>query len=155
MNSRTDKILEAAGILLSVAFVCTSFGLLISGALCFYGKSNSSVSPSTCESIYVSGLIMSFIVGVVILFNLLFCLINRLDPVPEPVSVPNNKKRRVAEEILESKYRSRSRSSASEEEVVINVKKVAEEKKKKKDEEKEEGTFAVENPIKKKRAASS
>lgn len=152
MFSRTDKILEGVGIVLSVALVCTSFGLLITGGLCFYGKVTLSVSPSTCENIYVSGLLMSFIVGVIILFNLLFCLVNRLDPLPEnePVPMPVavlNKKKRVAEV-----GRSRSRSSASEEEVVVKKKKVGDSADLK---NMEEGTFAVENPIKKKRAPSS
>ena len=155
MSSRTEKILEGVGIVLSVAFVGTSFGLLISGALCFYGKATLSVSPSTCESIYVSGLLMSFIVGVVILFNLLFCLVNRLDGFPEqePAAKPVvvlNKKKRVAEE--KDRPRSRSRSSASEEEVVVKKKKVSDSTDLK---NMEEGTFAVENPIKKKRSPSS
>jgi len=154
MNPIRDKMLEAACVTFSVAFVCTSFGLLISGALCFYGKSNSSLSPSTCESIYVSGLLMSFIVGAVLLFNILFCLINRLHPFPEDEPVP--KPVTVKKKLRESKGRSRS-SSNSEEEVVINVKKKVVEgepvvKNKKLE---EEGTFAVENPIKKKRSASS
>lgn len=154
MNPTRDKILEAACVLLSVAFVCTSFGLLISGALCFYGKSNSSLNPTTCENIYVSGLLMSFIVGAVVLFNLVFCLINRLHPFPEdePVPKPVKKKRHVAQEILESKS-----NISSEEEVVINVKekKMAKDGPVVKKKLEEEGTFAVENPIKKKRSASS
>ena len=89
---------------------------------------------------------MSFIIGVVVFFNLLFCLVNWLEDVPvrepatRPVGVLNKKKRGT--EV------GRSRSRSSEDEVVINVKK-------KKLEVEEEGTFAVENPIKKKRSPSS
>ena len=143
-----DRILWTLCILFSVAFVCTSFGLLISGGLCFYGKSNWTTNARTCEDVYVSGILMCFIIGVVLFFNLLFCLVNWLEdahlrePAPRPVVVLNKKKR--ATEV----GRSRSRSRSSEDEVVVNVKK-------KKLEEEEEGTFAVENPIKKKRSPSS
>ena len=140
-----DRIFWGLCIFFSVAFVCISFGLLISGGLCFYGKSNWTTNARTCEDVYVSGILMSFIVGVVLFFNLLFYLVSWLDdaPVREPVSRPVvvlNKKKRTTEV-------QRSRSRSIEDEVIINVKK--------KHEVEEEGTFAVENPIKKKRSPSS
>ena len=136
-----DRILWGLSVFFSVAFVCISFSLLISGGLCFHGKSNWTTNARTCEDVYVSGILMSFIVGVVLFFNLLLCLVNWLEGVPasRPVGVLNKKKR--ATEV------GRSRSRSSEDEVIINVKK--------KHEVEEEGTFAVENPIKKKRSASS
>jgi len=68
------------GILLSIAFVGVSFGLLISGAVCT--KSGTWIAnPRDCENVYVSGILMCFIIGVVLFFWFLAYLAERCDSV--------------------------------------------------------------------------
>jgi hypothetical protein len=79
--------INTIGILVSIAFVCVSFGLLISGAICT--KSGNWISnPKDCESVYVSGLILSFMIGTVLMFCFLFWFVEKIDPPTASASAP-------------------------------------------------------------------
>ena len=79
-----NNITRAIGFILSIAFVISSLGLIIAGAHCTFGEPGWKISKDSCLNIYISGILMCFLLGVVIVFNVFICIIDRFD---RPVSV--------------------------------------------------------------------
>jgi len=76
------RIIYTIEILFSIAFVSTGLALLIIGSQCVQGKGPPS-NPTQCENIYISGILILFICGIVLAFGLLFYIAERCEaPVP-------------------------------------------------------------------------
>jgi hypothetical protein len=94
------NISRTFGIILSIAFIFTSIGLLISGYIC---NPSWAINKDTCLNMYISGIFMTFILGVIMVFNLLICLVERMDTVPVvQVNNPVVKKKPVKNSPLRS-----------------------------------------------------
>jgi len=64
-------------------YVCVSFSLLIVGGVCYYTKTSAiNLNPGSCENVYISGLIMSSVVGAALVFMVIKCLADAIDFVP-------------------------------------------------------------------------
>ena len=91
------QIINTIGTLVSTAFVCTGFGLFIAGYNCTYN--NKPIVSGDCQSVYIAGIFMTFFVGVVLVFALLFCLVERCEQQPqtqeEPVVVHVRPKKKI------------------------------------------------------------
>lgn len=77
------KIINTIGTLVSTAFVCTGLGLLIAGYSCTYN--NKPIVAGDCQSVYITGIFMTFIVGVCILFAVFVCIVDRCETPAPPV----------------------------------------------------------------------
>ena len=71
------QIINTIGTLVSTAFVCTSFGLFIAGYSCTYN--NKPIVAGDCQSVYIAGILMLFIVGTCLVFALLAYIVDRCD----------------------------------------------------------------------------
>ena len=69
----------AIGITISLAIVSGSVGLLIVGYRCYHGYSPLSDNNKGCQDIYISGIIMTFIIGCLLVFYLLFRIADYMD----------------------------------------------------------------------------
>jgi len=74
-------IIYAIEILVSIAFVFTSIALLIVGNLCTKNASPPQ-DPTQCQNIYISGIIMMFICGCLLVFGLLMYMVERCEQLP-------------------------------------------------------------------------
>lgn len=101
-NSRLVLAIEWA---LFVSITLTSLGLLISGHQCYYKGSVLPYNNANCENIYISGIILTFICGVIIAFTLLFWLVDKCDErdnsrlTTRPVVVVNRRHRLSLSEV--------------------------------------------------------
>jgi len=85
MFSSENRVINAIGIVISAAFVCSGLGLLIAGLLCTYNI-KATVSGN-CETIYVTGILMTFVIGTCIVFALLAYMVDRCEQVQPPPPV--------------------------------------------------------------------
>jgi hypothetical protein len=88
-----ERISIVIGITISLAIVSGSLSMLIIGYRCYSGYISLSDNNRGCENIYISGLIMTFLIGCVFMFYLLFKLVDCLDSV-NVVQVKNPVRRR-------------------------------------------------------------
>jgi hypothetical protein len=89
------RCLNIVEVLLTIIFVGTSLGLLITGRYCYYGPNYLPNNNARCEDIFISGIIMSFISGCVLIIWFFIFLVNRCDNyVPTPVVKKKNPIRR-------------------------------------------------------------
>ena len=80
-----NNITRAIGIILSIAFVTSSLGLIIAGAHCVYGDPGWKISKDSCLNMYLSGILMCFLLGLVVVFNVFICIVDRCELPPPPV----------------------------------------------------------------------
>lgn len=66
-----DVYLQRIGIGISILFSSIAFGLLLVGCGCHYNRLWIS-DQGFCESVYISGMILSFLVGAAAYFSVLF-----------------------------------------------------------------------------------
>lgn len=88
-----NRVSLAIGITISLAIVSSSLGLLIVGYRCYYGYDSLSNNNKGCQDIYISGIIMTFIIGCLFVFYLLFRIVDCIDN-PVVPKVKNNPVRR-------------------------------------------------------------
>ena len=69
-----DVYLQRIGIGISILFSSVAFGLLLVGCGCHYNRLWIS-DQGFCESVYISGMIMAFLVGVAAYFSVMFWFI--------------------------------------------------------------------------------
>ena len=81
-------------ILLTMLFVGTSIGLLVVGRYCYYGPNYLPNNNARCEDIFISGIIMSFISGCVLLVWLFIIAMNHCDKIDSRPVVKKNPVRR-------------------------------------------------------------
>jgi hypothetical protein len=82
----SERVCNAIGTLITIALAVAGISCLVVGLVCF--NSGGWVSNKTqCESIYITGILSSFVIGVVFVFGLLFYLVERCDrpPTARPV----------------------------------------------------------------------
>jgi hypothetical protein len=61
---------------LPIALTATSLFLLISGWFCYYKRDYSVIKQNECESVFISGILMLFIIGTILAFVLLFKIVD-------------------------------------------------------------------------------
>jgi len=83
----------AIGITISLAIVSVSLGLLIVGYRCYYGYVTLSDNNKGCQDIYVSGLILTFLIGCLFVLYLLSYVADRMGNM-DVVEVKKNPLRR-------------------------------------------------------------
>ena len=70
----SDRII--INFVLPTALIGTSLFLLISGLVCYYKHDYSVIKQNDCENVFISGLIMMFIIGIICAFMLLFKIVD-------------------------------------------------------------------------------
>lgn len=70
-----DVYLQRIGIGISILFSSLAFGLLLVGCGCHYNRLWIS-DQGFCENVYISGMILSFLVGAAAYFSAMFWLID-------------------------------------------------------------------------------
>jgi hypothetical protein len=88
-----DKTSLAIGITISLAIVSGSLTMLIVGYRCYYGYNSLADNNKGCQDIYISGILMTFLLGCVFVFYLLFKFADCIEGVKE-VKVKNPVRRR-------------------------------------------------------------
>jgi len=75
---------KVLGICFSLALTITSVGLLVTGYYCYYGKNTLPNNNARCEDIYISGILMTFLIGCALVIWLLVTIVERCE-ISEPV----------------------------------------------------------------------
>ncbi len=120
-----NNITRAIGIILSIAFVTSSLGLIIAGAHCVYGDPGWKISKDSCLNMYLSGILMCFLLGVVIVFNVFICIAERCELPPPPVERINPiRANRNRVEVKKKKKVEKEEEEDDEEKATIAVKKI-------------------------------
>jgi hypothetical protein len=88
-----DRLSIAIGITISLAIVSGSLALLIVGYRCYYGYNSLADNNKGCQDIYISGILMTFLIGCVFVFYLLCKVVDCIDGVKE-VKVKNPVRRK-------------------------------------------------------------
>jgi len=73
-----ENLWKRVEILISILFSITSIGLLVTGANCYNNKIWIT-DAEICQNVYISGIILTFILGVCILFGLLCLMVDVCD----------------------------------------------------------------------------
>jgi hypothetical protein len=79
------------GILISIALTGTGLGLLTTG-LVYTNRGIWIIDKNECQNVYISGILMTFIIGTYWTFALLFCLVGLCEK-PVVVTNPLNRRR--------------------------------------------------------------
>lgn len=74
-----ERISIAIGITISLAIVLGSLIMLIVGYRCYYGYNSLVDNNKGCQDIYISGILMTFLLGCIFMFYLLFKLVDCID----------------------------------------------------------------------------
>jgi len=90
-----DFICEKVAIIFAVAFTITSFSLLITGLVCFHTGAGIS-DKGVCTSVYISGMLMSALVGAALYMYVLKLFIECLVIAPAPAAAAAAAKQTVA-----------------------------------------------------------
>ena len=105
----SERVCNTIGILITTALTVSGISCLVVGLVCF--NTGGWVSnKAQCESIYITGILMSFIIGIIVVFSLFICLIEYCEKRATPVTVRNPVRRRL-ESIDEENGRGRKNSS--------------------------------------------
>lgn len=105
----SERACNAIGTLVTTALVVSGVGCFIVGQVCF--TSGGWVSNKTqCESIYISGILIMFVIGVMVVFGLFMCIIENCYKRAKPVVVANPVRRRSTS-VDEESERGRSKRS--------------------------------------------
>jgi hypothetical protein len=93
-----DRLSIAIGITISLAIVICSLTLLIIGYRCYYGYNTLADNNKGCQDIYISGILMTFLIGCVFAFYLLCKFIDCIEGVEgkKEVKVKNPVRRKSA-----------------------------------------------------------
>lgn len=79
MSSCLKKAILAIEIIISLAIVATAMGLLIAGHECYYNRTPLINNNANCEGVYISGILMMFLIGCLLMFALFACIVDRID----------------------------------------------------------------------------
>ena len=105
----SERACNAIGTLVTTALVVSGVGCFIVGQVCF--TSGGWVSnKGQCESIYISGILIMFIIGIIVAMGLFMCVVDYCEKRAKPVVVANPVRRRSTS-VDEESERGRSKRS--------------------------------------------